>query len=238
MWRRSSAAGRVFLLEADPGGPGLVPGRIRPDLLAQANGQPAGDPSELPLCRGRPGRAVLHQRHHRPAQGGAAHPPQPISARHDRHGLHAHLRDRRAAPSDPPVPRKRLGHPALPGGQGRLPCYAEDSSMPRACCAWCKRKRGVTRFYIVPTMVSAILELPNVADYDLSSLREVLIGGAPAPTGMCVRAEQALGCTVHGGFGMSETCPLIALPELPPGPGPRDPAPPGPRHLGLSPELG
>jgi acyl-CoA synthetase (AMP-forming)/AMP-acid ligase II len=74
----------------------------------------------------------------------------------------------------------------------------------------------VTRFYIVPTMVSAILELPNLADYDLSSMREILIGGAPPPSGMCVKAEEVFGCTVHGGFGMSETCPLIALPELPP----------------------
>jgi fatty-acyl-CoA synthase len=74
----------------------------------------------------------------------------------------------------------------------------------------------VTRFYIVPTMVTALFELPGLADYDLSSLRDVLIGGAPPPTGMCAQVEKAFGCLVHGAFGMSETCPLIAYPELPP----------------------
>jgi fatty-acyl-CoA synthase len=32
---------------------------------------------------------------------------------------------------------------------------------------------------------------------------------------MCEKAEDVFGCTVHGAFGMSETCPLIAFPELP-----------------------
>ncbi len=75
----------------------------------------------------------------------------------------------------------------------------------------------VTRFFIVPTMVTALLDQPNLKDYDLSSVKEILIGGAPPPTGMCERLEQAFDCTVHAGFGMSETCPLIALPELPRG---------------------
>lgn len=74
----------------------------------------------------------------------------------------------------------------------------------------------VTRFFIVPTMVSALLEYPQFSSADVSSVKEILIGGAPPPTGMCARTEEAFGCIVHGGFGMSETCPLIALPELPP----------------------
>jgi len=73
----------------------------------------------------------------------------------------------------------------------------------------------VNKFFIIPTMVNAILELPDLGSYDLSSLKDVLIGGAPPPTGMCEKAEEIFGCTVHGAFGMSETCPLIAWPELP-----------------------
>lgn len=78
------------------------------------------------------------------------------------------------------------------------------------------QEERVTRFFIVPTMVTALLEFPDLRSYDVSSVKEVLIGGAPPPTGMCARLEEAFGCVVHGGFGMSETCPLIALPELPP----------------------
>ncbi|MBW2096733.1 MAG: long-chain-fatty-acid--CoA ligase [Deltaproteobacteria bacterium] len=74
----------------------------------------------------------------------------------------------------------------------------------------------VSKFFIIPTMVSAIMEVPDLTSYDLSSLKDVLIGGAPPPTGMCAKAEEIFGCTVHGAFGMSETCPLIAFPELPP----------------------
>lgn len=73
----------------------------------------------------------------------------------------------------------------------------------------------INKFYIIPTMVNAILKVPDVKSYDLSSLKDVLIGGAPPPTGMCAAAEKELSCTVHGAFGMSETCPLIAFPELP-----------------------
>jgi len=74
----------------------------------------------------------------------------------------------------------------------------------------------ITKFFIVPTMINVLMEVPELASYDLSSLKDILIGGAPPPTGMCARAEKVFGCTVHGAFGMSETCPLIAFPELPP----------------------
>ncbi|MBM4328371.1 MAG: long-chain-fatty-acid--CoA ligase [Deltaproteobacteria bacterium] len=78
------------------------------------------------------------------------------------------------------------------------------------------QQEKVTRFFIVPVMVTALLDYPQFSSYDVSSVKEILIGGAPPPTGMCARTEEAFGCVVHGGFGMSETCPLIALPELPP----------------------
>lgn len=74
----------------------------------------------------------------------------------------------------------------------------------------------INKFFIVPTMVNALMEVPDLSGYDLSSLKDILIGGAPPPSGMCARAEEMFGCPVHGAFGMSETCPLIAFPELPP----------------------
>jgi fatty-acyl-CoA synthase len=77
-------------------------------------------------------------------------------------------------------------------------------------------KAGVTRLYIIPTMVNAILAEPEFKQYDVSSMREILIGGAPPPTGMIERVEQSFGCSVHTAFGMTETCPLIAWPELGP----------------------
>ena len=78
------------------------------------------------------------------------------------------------------------------------------------------QKEKVTRTAMIPTMVNAILGLPEFKDYDISSMRVFLIGGAPPPTGLIERTEKAFGCLVHTAFGMSETCPLIAWPELGP----------------------
>ncbi len=72
----------------------------------------------------------------------------------------------------------------------------------------------VTRSYMIPTMVNALLAVPHFRSFDLSSVKEILIGGAPPPRGMPARVEEAFGCIAHSGFGMTETCPLIVLPEL------------------------
>jgi len=75
-------------------------------------------------------------------------------------------------------------------------------------------KEKVTRAFVIPTMVNAMLGLPNFGTFSVSSMKEILIGGAPPPQGMPGRVEGAFGCICHGGFGMTETCPLIVLPEL------------------------
>jgi len=76
----------------------------------------------------------------------------------------------------------------------------------------------VTRIFAIPTMIDSILGHPDFDSYDVSSIKDILIGGAPPPAGMCDRTEKAFAeCTVHTGFGMTETCPFIASPELPPG---------------------
>jgi len=75
-------------------------------------------------------------------------------------------------------------------------------------------KEKVTRSFVIPTMVNAMLGLPNFGSFNVSSMKEILIGGAPPPRGMPKRVEGAFGCICHGGFGMTETCPLIVLPEL------------------------
>jgi len=76
------------------------------------------------------------------------------------------------------------------------------------------QKEKVTRAFVIPTMVNAMLAVPNFKSFNLSSMKEILIGGAPPPRGMPKRVEEAFGCIAHGGFGMTETCPLIVLPEL------------------------
>jgi len=75
-------------------------------------------------------------------------------------------------------------------------------------------KEKVSRAFVIPTMANALMAVPNFKSFHLSRVKEILIGGAPPPRGMSERVEEAFGCICHTGFGMTETCPLIVLPEL------------------------
>ena len=75
-------------------------------------------------------------------------------------------------------------------------------------------KEKVSRAFVIPTMANALMAVPNFKTFNLSGMKEILIGGAPPPRGMSERVEEAFRCITHTGFGMTETCPLIALPEL------------------------
>jgi len=69
----------------------------------------------------------------------------------------------------------------------------------------------VTRFLAVPTMLGMLLEHPDVERHDLSSLELINTGGAPTPPEMLRRAEEKLGCKVVGGYGLTETSPVICF---------------------------
>jgi fatty-acyl-CoA synthase len=75
-------------------------------------------------------------------------------------------------------------------------------------------KENVSRAFVIPTMANTLMAVPNFKSFNLSRVKEILIGGAPPPRGMSERVEEAFDCTCHTGFGMTETCPLIVLPEL------------------------
>jgi fatty-acyl-CoA synthase len=63
----------------------------------------------------------------------------------------------------------------------------------------------------VPTMMTMLLNHPQVHQCDLSTMRFIKIGGSPAPPDMIRRAEEAFGCVVIAGYGLSETTPVITL---------------------------
>jgi fatty-acyl-CoA synthase len=70
---------------------------------------------------------------------------------------------------------------------------------------------GVTRIFAVPTMLELLIEQLATSRYDLSTLELVDVGGAPLSAEVVKRAEAALGCQVIGGYGLTETCPIVAL---------------------------
>jgi long-chain acyl-CoA synthetase len=66
----------------------------------------------------------------------------------------------------------------------------------------------VTHFYGVPTMFGALLHHPERERYDTSSLRTCITGGASMPVEVLRGFEQAFGCVVLEGYGLSETSPV------------------------------
>ena len=66
-----------------------------------------------------------------------------------------------------------------------------------------------TTMSLVPTMANALLNSPELGTRDTSSLKEIHIGGAAASPELIARMEQAFHCTVMGGYGLTETCPVL-----------------------------
>lgn len=69
----------------------------------------------------------------------------------------------------------------------------------------------VTRFYAVPTMLNMILNHPDVKTRDLSSLDVVITGGGPTPPEMVRQGQEVLRCDIIGGYGLSETSPILTF---------------------------
>lgn len=73
-------------------------------------------------------------------------------------------------------------------------------------------REKVTFSHCVPTILHMLLEHPAAADTDLSRWK-VIIGGAALPRSLAQRAL-ARGIDIFGGYGMSETCPLLTLAQI------------------------
>ena len=74
-------------------------------------------------------------------------------------------------------------------------------------------QEDVTFSHCVPTIMHMLLSHPDIEKVDLSRWK-VVIGGAAMPQSLCLAALK-LGIDIFAGFGMSETCPLIALAHVP-----------------------
>ncbi|MGN6556774.1 MAG: long-chain-fatty-acid--CoA ligase [Solirubrobacterales bacterium] len=71
-------------------------------------------------------------------------------------------------------------------------------------------RERVTHFYGVPTMFGALLHHPERESFDCSSLRICITGGAAMPVEVLRGFEEAFGCEVLEGYGLSETSPVAS----------------------------
>jgi fatty-acyl-CoA synthase len=66
----------------------------------------------------------------------------------------------------------------------------------------------VTKTTLVPTVLAMIVDYEDLDKYDLSSLKNMLVGGAALPLGLKQKAEKKIpGFTATSGYGMTETAP-------------------------------
>ena len=68
-----------------------------------------------------------------------------------------------------------------------------------------------TTFGGVPTMLLAIMQHPDFAKYDLSSLRTVVSGGSPVPVYLMEQVKERIGADVAIVFGQTEASAAITL---------------------------
>ncbi|HEV2724598.1 MAG TPA: long-chain fatty acid--CoA ligase [Thermoleophilaceae bacterium] len=73
------------------------------------------------------------------------------------------------------------------------------------------QRDGITIFEGVPTMYNAMLAVENRDDYDTSTLRLCLSGGAAMPAETMRSFEEAFDCHILEGYGLSETSPVASF---------------------------
>lgn len=76
-------------------------------------------------------------------------------------------------------------------------------------------RERVTFSHCVPTILQMVLSAQSEKGTDLTRWK-VVIGGSALPTALAALARER-GIDIFGGYGMSETCPVLALAQLHPG---------------------
>ncbi|WP_319775630.1 long-chain fatty acid--CoA ligase [Breoghania sp.] len=72
------------------------------------------------------------------------------------------------------------------------------------------KRKSVTLFPGVPTIYTAINNSPLTHNYDLTSIRMCLSGGAPLPVEVKENFEKLTGCTLVEGYGLTEASPVVS----------------------------
>ena len=72
-------------------------------------------------------------------------------------------------------------------------------------------KQKITMSNLIPTMLNLMIKHPRVTEYDFSSLREILSGGAPIAPELVRSIMETLGCDYIQTYGMTETSPYLTF---------------------------
>jgi long-chain acyl-CoA synthetase len=72
-------------------------------------------------------------------------------------------------------------------------------------------RHGVTNTHLVPTMIHALLEQPNIGAFDLSALRMMFYAASSMPTETLKRATATFACDFAQGYGSTEAGMVTCL---------------------------
>jgi len=81
---------------------------------------------------------------------------------------------------------------------------------PQAVMATIERQR-ITLSNLIPTMLNLMIKHPQVAEFDYSSLRVILSGGAPIAPQVVKSITAAFSCDYIQTYGMTETSPYLTF---------------------------
>lgn len=85
---------------------------------------------------------------------------------------------------------------------------------PAALLPLIERER-ITRLHMVPAMAIALINHAEFGQHDLSSVKEVMLGGAPANVSLIRELEAKFpNAVVAGGYGLTETSPVATIAYL------------------------
>jgi fatty-acyl-CoA synthase len=73
------------------------------------------------------------------------------------------------------------------------------------------QRHRVTRLLAVPAIFNALVHHHDRPSFDLSSLRQVIIGGSPASPALVRALEEQLSVQAFVGYGLTETAPILTL---------------------------
>jgi acyl-CoA synthetase (AMP-forming)/AMP-acid ligase II len=69
----------------------------------------------------------------------------------------------------------------------------------------------ITISNFIPTMLNLLVNFPGVENYDFSSLRLILSGGAPMAKGVIKKITEIFGCDYVQTYGLTETSPFLTM---------------------------
>ncbi|PIW00896.1 MAG: hypothetical protein COW41_04080 [Deltaproteobacteria bacterium CG17_big_fil_post_rev_8_21_14_2_50_51_6] len=72
-------------------------------------------------------------------------------------------------------------------------------------------QEGITITNLIPTMLNMMVNHPRVADFDYSSLRTIMSGGAPIAPETVRKIIDAFRCDYIQTYGMTETSPYLTM---------------------------